>query len=203
MKKVVFIASHMYSGSSALYHAMDCNPRIQGFPGRIPNEYSTVLGIYGLTLKPHKCDNRSAIYMDELLHNYQLSTKGSYDVCKFVYVIRPPETTLNLLISNDRIKPAFAVRYYTYRLRRLCEMAKRTPGAILYTYDDLKAGRGLELLTDYLQLREPVELPPEYLQTLERNFSTELLGTTLRSAASDTYEKYLYFLKSLSHLQRP
>ena len=193
----------MYSGSSALYHAMDNNSRIQGFTTGRPNEYPSFLSIYGLTLQDHKCDSRAAVYMDELLYNHQMCLKEALPLCRFIYVVRSPETTLNMLVSNNKMKPSFAVRYYTYRLRRICEMAKRTPGAILYTFEDLKVGRGLDLLTDYLQLRHPVEWHSEYLQTYDRSFSTELLGTTLRSAASDTYERYLYFLRSLSHLQRP
>jgi hypothetical protein len=208
MKKVLFLASHLYSGSSALYHALNANPRIQGFMNNKYNDYGSFLSIYTMTLQEHKCTTRAAIYMDELLFNPQLSVKTAYEFCKFIYVVRPPEQTLNLMISNNLIansksKPSYAVRYYTYRLRRICEMAKRTPGAVLLTFEDLKLGRGMDLLTDYLQLRQPVEFYPHYLQTLERNFSTELLDTNLRSEVNDTYERYLYFLKNLSHLQRP
>ena len=130
MKKLVFICGHAYSGSNALYEAMNQHPRIQGFRRNGFNTYENKLSLLRYTQQKHKLNNRSAIYMDELLYNQQLQTKDAYEICKFIYVIRHPIASISLMIAKDKIKPSFACRYYSFRMRRLCEMAKRTPGAV-------------------------------------------------------------------------
>jgi len=202
MKKLVFICGHSYSGSNVLYEAMNQNPRIQGFRKGEYNIYDTKLSLLRYTEQKHKLNNRSAIYMDELIYNQQLQTKDAYEICKFIYVIRHPLNTLSLMISNNKTKPAFAFRYYSFRMRRLCEMAKRTPGAVLLTYDNIKNGKGIDLITDYLNLREPLNFEPDIFFSYEKTFSTDLLGLNLRLQAENIYEQYLYFLKN-QFLLRP
>ena len=196
MKKILFVCSHSYSGSGGLFDALNRHPRIQGYHLAARSPYSHPLNFLTLTEQPHKLDNRSAIYADELLYNQQLSTKAAYKECKFVYVVREPEPVLNFLVGNDRIKPSFAVRYYTYRLRRLCEMAKRTPGAVLLTWDDLAVGRGLNLIEEYLGLRQPIPYDPALLIPYKRTFSTGLVEPSLRVETENTYQRYLYYLKN-------
>ena len=83
--------------------------------------------------------------MDELLYNHVFCLKESYPKCQFIYVIREPEPVLKLMVSEGK-SLKFAVRHYAYRLRRLCEMARRTPGAVLLTWEDLRTGRGIPLV---------------------------------------------------------
>ena len=200
MKKVVFICSHLYSGSNALYEAMNNHSRIQGYSGL--NRYLSCLQLLTLCEFNHKTKNRSAIYMDEIIYNHQISSKEIYKYCKFIYIIRRPEIPINFMISNDKIKSNFALSYYKLRMRRICEMAKRTPGSVLLTYDDLSEGRGLDLISDYLELPQPIEFSPSSLNSLNRNFGTDLLAKGLRSEVEDSYERYLYFLRNLS-LRQP
>lgn len=196
MKKIVLVCSHLYSGSSVLCDALNNHPRIQGFQFGKQNPYTSPLGLLNLSNKPHKMNNRSAIYMDELLKNQELSTKAAYKNCKFIYVVREPGPVLDFMVSNDRIKPIFAARYYSFRLRRLCEMAKRTPGAVLVTWEDLLTTRFLPMIEDYLELKQSINYDPQCLSSLQRTFSSDLVGASLRSDAESSHEKYLYFLKS-------
>ena len=53
---------------------------------------------------------------------------------------------------------SFAKRYYCFRLRRLYEMAKKTPGAIFLTWDDIKSKKKLELVENYLNIKEKINL---------------------------------------------
>lgn len=152
--------------------------------------------LLALTDQPHKLPNRSAIYMDELLSNHQLCTKVAYKECAFVYVVREPGPVLNFMVGNDKLKPSFAIRKYLYRLRRLCEMAKRTPGAVLLTWDDLAVGRGLNLIEEYLGLRQPILYDPKLLAPFRRTFATALIDPVLVKSTEDAYQRYLYFLKS-------
>ena len=154
------------------------------------------MNLYDITQQRHKLNNRSSIYMDELLYNHQLSTKVAYKECKFLYILREPEPVLNFLVVREKRKLPFAARYYTYRLRRLYEMAKRTPGAVLLTWDDLIANRGISLLEEYLGLRSPIQFNPALLDPL--NLHMDLAGRNVLSETENTYQKYLYFLKNQS-----
>ena len=174
MKKIVFICSHPYSGSSALYEAMNHHPRIQGFK---LNYYLSPLNLLDLTNHSHKLSNRSAIYMDELLYNRSFYTSIAYTKCQFVYVIREPEAVLGFLITNEKKKPIFAAREYTFRLRRLCEMARKTPGAVLLTWNDLISGDGIYLVEKYLGLKEPIIYDPALLAPYKRTFNSDLIGS--------------------------
>jgi hypothetical protein len=194
MKKILFVCSHLYSGSAALCDILNNHPRIQGFNFTLKNSYSNPLNLINLTDQPHKLNNRSAIYMDELIYNYQFSTKDAYKYCKFLYLIREPEAVLKFLIVNQKFKPQFAIRYYTYRLRRLCEMAKRTPGAVLLTWNDLDSNRGISLIEDYLGLKQSIIYDQSYLSPFKINFPS--ISLPFLADVENTHEKYLYYLKN-------
>jgi hypothetical protein len=188
MKKVLFLTSHLHSGSGNLFESLDKTRRVQGH--RLHRMYTHPSILEQLTGVFHKTDNTAAIYMDELLHNYVLSTKTFYSFCKFIYVVREPRPTLNSLIGAKLYKPLQAARYYTFRLRRMCEMARNTPGAVLATWEDLTTGRANPLIEDYLNLREQLpaieELPA----------SRDICPFELIQQAEKSYEKYLFYLRS-------
>ena len=194
MKKIVFICSHLHSVSAALYDALNSHPRIQGYKTDSMNSYFSPLNLIDLTNRPHKLSNRSAIYMDELLCNHSFYTKIAYKKCQFIYLIRDAEPTLNLLVGNKQ-PAAFAARYYTYRLGRLCEMAKRTPGAVFMTWEDLVTNRSLSLVEKYLGLKEPIQFSVESLVPFITH-KTGLLDKKLLDLCQDSYEKHLYFLRN-------
>ncbi len=187
MKKVCFITSHLKSGSDVLYNILDQNPRVQGF--HLDHPYYDMPTIWNLTQQKHKNDTQAAIYLDELFFNYWLQTKDAYKYCKFIYVIRPPEQTLNELIRI--YKPQAACNYYCYRLRRMCEMAKRTPGAVFLTYEDILTGRGLPLVEQYLGLKQKLEMIPT-----EKGTSANLVPLGLVLHADKAFNRYFQFLRS-------
>ena len=193
MKKICFVASHLMSGSSILCDALDENPRVQHFRLALSRPYWDVSAVFDLIYRQHKLDNSAAVYLDELIFNYELQIKHLYSCAKFVYVVRPPIKTLNLLVSNKLYTPLRAVRYYCYRLRRLCEMAKRTPGAVLLQWDDLITGRGLSLVEDYLSLKVKLEMPDDAFQSL-KGTDDILIPNAMMKEAEICYERHLSFL---------
>ena len=198
MKKILFVCSHLHSGSSALCDSLNHHPRIQSYSLAKSNPYSSPLDLLSLTEQHHKLNNRSAVHMEELLYNYELGTKVAYQECHFVYVVREPADVLNMMVGNDKKTPSFAARHYTYRLRRLCEMAKKTPGAVLLTWEDLQTGQGIDLIEEYLGLRQPIIYDPSLLLPFKRTYSNELIPRTIRIEAEGSFQQYLYFLKSQS-----
>lgn len=187
------MCSHPYSGSSALCESLAKHPKVQFCPLARRRPYSHPLTLLDLTKCPHKLLNRSALYLDELLYNSELSTRAAYKECKFIYLIREPEPVLGFLMGNEKKKVGFAVREYTFRLRRLCEMARRTPGAVFLTWEDLLLGK-LEVVQEYLGLKG-LEFNPELLAPYRRSFNISP-GLDSLSYANDAYERYLYYLKN-------
>ena len=103
------------------------------------------------------------------------------------------------LVLNDKIKPEFAIRKYLFRLRRLCEMAKRTDG-ILLTWEDLSAGKGMDLIENYLDLRQKLPFDPLLLQPYSRRFNSDFLANKRLVEVEESYQRYLYWLKSQTKL---
>lgn len=196
MKKVLFICSHLFSGSSVLYDQLNLHTRIQGFKNNNFNRYEVVQNIFSLTTQNHKLDSKAAVFMDELLLNHQFTCATLYDYCKFIYVIRNPVQTINLIIGKNKIKSEYAIRYYNFRMRRICEMAKTTKGAVLLTFDDLLLGKGLNVIEDYLKIPTKITFNPLLLNDLQKGSTVDLLEPSLRLEVEDRFERYLYFLKN-------
>ena len=181
MNKIVFVCSHLYSGSQSLIESMNQHPRIQ-FHNLAPvMMYSSPLNLQTLSNQGHKCKNKSAIYMDHLLYNYELSTASAFSYCKFIFVIRPPETTLNFLISEKKYKPEFAARHYSFRLRKLCQLSKMCSEGVLLTWEDLLENRGINLIENLLELKSPINFNPESLNSYKHRFTSNLSGKWLKS----------------------
>ena len=189
MKKVCLLVTHEQSGSPALFNILAAHPRIQGYhTGRT---YNHPLVLQELTALPHKTQTAAEIWLDELSHNYQFSCKELYRICRFLYMVRPAEATLNALIFSG-FEPDFAARYYCYRLRRICEMAKRTPEAVLVTFDDALTGTAFPLIEEYLVLKTPLFGNPA-------SFPTAPVGLAkwdLVKSCQESYERHLFFLRS-------
>lgn len=198
MKKILFVCSHAYSGSSGLFNALNRHPRIQGYNFGSKNSYTSPQSLMYLTEQSHKCTNRAAIYMDELLKNHELSTKSVYGICKFIYVLREPEIVLSYLIKQERMKPEFAARGYLFRIRRICEMAKRSDG-ILLTWNDLIASKGIDLIENYLQINQKIPFDELFLRPYARQYGS--VDSKLLQKTEDAYQKYLYWLKTQTKLQ--
>lgn len=181
MKQVAFVVSHLGSDSGLFCESLDKNPRVQWFKSNVI--YDHISTVEKLVDKPHKLKNAAAIWLDELLYNFNFSSKYLYSCCKFIYVIRPPKPTLSCIGEGF-------VNYYTYRLRRICEMARCTPGAVLLTWDDLVAGR-LDLVENYLNLKEKID-------PIQGIVPTKSVQWSILDNAQQSYEKYLYYLKNLN-----
>lgn len=174
------------SGSGQLCDVLDENPRVQHFRFASWRPYS-MDAVIDLTWQKHKLDSSAAVYLDELTRNHELQTKNVYSWCKFVYVVRPARPTINLLVARKLFKPLPAVRYYCYRLQRMCEMAKRT-GGVLLTWDDMVTDRGLPLVEEYLGLKQKLEVPN---LSEVKGTSDVLVPYSLSELAEESHERHL------------
>lgn len=189
MKKVAFIVSHLGSGSAELLDILNRNPRVL-----IQNqnaEYAHPTDLEWLYNSGHKMDSAAAVYGDHLVTNVSFYCRPLYKECFFIYVVRSARPSLHEIISQYGHKPKNALLYYTFRLRRICEMARQTPGAVLLTWEDVANGKGLPLVEEYLGLKEPLKI--NELKENEQNF----IDLSIISDAQESYERHLYYLKQL------
>ena len=68
-------------------------------------------------------------------------------------MVREPEASIDYLIGSGAYSRDQAKRYYLYRIRRICELAKRTPGSTFLTHANLRDGKGLDLIQRQLNLK--------------------------------------------------
>lgn len=186
MKKVLFLTSHVGSGSDALYALLNTEPRIMGYSNN--NIYESSIQLLGLTEKKHKLNNSSRIYMDHLIYNYQYSLKPNEHV-QFIFVVREPEGTIDYLVNRKIFKKNDAKRYYLYRIRRICELLKRNPNSIFITYSNLREGKGLDLISEQLGLKTELKFTNEFSVPSGKN----VLQLADYENLSKAYEKYIYF----------
>jgi hypothetical protein len=72
-------------------------------------------------------------------------------------------------------------------------MAKRTPGAVLLTWDDLTSAAGLPLIEEYLDLKKPLDLSLQHFVQKEGGD----VDPDLMKRGEEAYERYLFYLKQL------
>lgn len=192
MNTTLFVASHLGAGYQELAAYLNQHPRIEIYD--IKGTYESMQDVEKLLNVPHKTNSVSSIYGDTLLYNYQFAFPSLFQWSKFIYLIREPKDSINniLNIDNSPYTELKAFRYYAYRLRRICEIAKRTPGAVVLTWRDLLEDKAKNLISDYLQIDCP---------SLEIRSSGEspedLLSYEMFQKSQECYERHLYYLKSL------
>ena len=192
MKKVLFLSSHLGSESDQLYVAFCDLLSIQGYIKE--NVYKSMQDIYFLTERKHKLKTSARIYMDHLLFNYQFSCKQAYENCKFIFIVREPEETIEFLVSNKLYNKKDAISYYLYRIRRICEMAKNAKEGLFLTHTNLKNGKGIQEIKDYLNIKERFNFVFENIENKNKNILTYKEIENL----NQVYEKYLYFVHNIN-----
>jgi hypothetical protein len=194
VKKVCFIVSHLGSGSSDLIDILNENPRCEIHNS--PVRYCNPQDLEWLFSTPHKCRDSSAIYGDHLLFNASFSCKNLYDHCFFIYVIRPARASLNEIFTmkQHNLSGSFAARYYSFRLRRIYEMARKTSNALFLTWDDLATGKAFSSIEQHLGLK--VQLKAKHYH-FNAGFS-DIFDERLISECQDAYERYYYYLSKLN-----
>ena len=192
MKTLALLISHLNSGSNAFCQLINKNPRVQ--LEREDRIYNHPLVAKALTEKRHKLDSSAAVFIDEILFNQSFHCKSLYNTCKFIYVIREPLQTINGIIKEKTYDPLIAVRYYCYRLRRICEMARMTPGAVLMNWDEMTTGESYGIIEDYLNLRDPILKMPELFDNFKVKDNS--VDKKLMDSAERAFEYYFYYLKN-------
>jgi hypothetical protein len=188
LKKVCFVVSHLGSGSGNLVSAINANPRCEIRESGL--RYAGASSVRWLFRMGHKCRDASAVYGDHLLFNASVSSKDLYGMFGCIFVIRPARHSLNEILRRGYGESG-ASSYYRFRLRRMCEMAKRSPGAVLLTWDDLAKERSLRIIEEYLGLAKPLEMP------VTDDPADDLCSEATVQECQRAYDRYFYYLGGL------
>jgi len=188
LKKICLVVSHLASGSENLIYSLNTHPQCQFYESNI--KYTNKSSLRWLFSVDHKCRNSSAIYGDHLLRNTSICNKDIYSSCKFIIVIRSARSSLEKLISLG-LDPEKSASYYCFRLRRLCEIAKKSK-MIFFSWEDLAKKESYDKIKEYLDLSS--DLNPFILDEKLPCLCPEKIV----ERCSDAYERYYYYLKEIN-----
>jgi hypothetical protein len=190
MKKTVFVMSHLCSGSYFLINSLNQNKYCMFFENSA--YYDSFSSLESLTNRFHKAgDHPFAIYGDHILYNFLFSCKKIYEISKFIYFISPPRKCLNKILENySDYDQERAYNYYIFRIRRIYEMAKKTPNAVFLNYDNLQSPHFFSIIEKYLNLNLKKE-------SFEEKEHKNIFNEILIEKAENCYEKYFYKINQL------
>lgn len=143
--QVLFILSHMRSGSSLLTHLLNSNPEIIGY-GETHLKYTCEADfkklIYRVYWKIRDYRMNHLYILDKVLHDHILDTNIlKSNQLKAIFLLREPQRTLSSILT---IKPHWSeektVNYYIERLGQLVQYAtiiNDNQKSLLITYDQV------------------------------------------------------------------
>lgn len=184
MQNVLFVVSHFGSESFDMLETLNGNPRLVVYNSN--GLYTHMEQFENLTSFPHKISDTSAIYGDHLLTNTTYYCEAFYQHCRFIYCLSPAKQALPRIVDKG-YKLEGAESYYRFRLHRICEMAKRTPGAIVITEGRIRDS--LHKIEKYLGLKQPLKYEKK-VKDSETIIPSEIVEKSERA-----YERFLYFMK--------
>lgn len=132
----------------------------------------------------------ASTFVHRINYNHTIANKAIYGAGKFIYMIRDPSEVMNYLVKERRYREEVALRYYTYRLRRICETARNTDG-LFFTWDDLLNNKARPMLMDMLKLKE-LSFPYKEQSKVEK-----VVHESIMDKAWSSYNRHLRYLRQL------
>jgi hypothetical protein len=78
----------------------------------------------------------------------------------------------------------------------LCELAKRNPNSVFLTHSNLREGKGLDLISEYIGLKTKLKFSQEFIIPSGKN----TLQLQEYENLSNAYEKYIYFANKVCNI---
>jgi hypothetical protein len=188
MKKVILLMTHFGADSHYLCRALNEDKRIQWVDKNFIFDHPTT--ITTMSNSAHKYSNAVGLFLSEIFYNYQISHKGIYKICEFIFLVRSPKYALPEIMKEFKT-PEASLDYYIFRLRRMYETAKELKKVILVRKEDLISGEGLKLIKEKLNLSEDIDYKSD--PDIQMPFPANLLRK-----AEQFYELFLYRINSIS-----
>ncbi len=96
------------------------------------------------------------VHGDKIVYNKDFSCSELYKFCKFIYLVREPESCIRQIVVNHNYTLQGAYNYYKFRMRRLYELSRKTNNSLLVDYKDLISGEGFYELEKFLYLKNKI-----------------------------------------------
>lgn len=197
-KTYVFVMTHQGSDYEFLSKVLNYNPRVAALKTDIIYTRATdITFFHDLVLQARSANEYKVIFCDILLLNHNLGCNGLLDFCKFIYLVRRPDASLEELVETGEYSPRTACDHYCFRLQRLAQLAKETGGLFL-TWDDLASQTGFPYLEKYLSLKMPLHSRGEHLARK----SLPTVSESLVRRAERAYDRYVKKIKKHVNLMR-
>lgn len=139
MKKTIIINTHLCSKSEILYFSLAGHKDIKGcWNPKEMRPYLNNMRIIENNKINHKSKNKKSFYLDQVRYNHELSTK-LIDFSKLIIIslIRKPEESIRDIIIKAKKSPLEALRNYTFRIKRIYQVANKCNNSIFLTYEQL------------------------------------------------------------------
>ena len=177
--------SHYGCNILDLYNELLKSPRVNGFVRKNPKrvtDYDDPVCTY-LFSKNHSWPKKDKIYLDILLFNYQISCKELYKNknIEIIYYLGNGMSTVKKIMTTTGLDEDSARRYYSFRLRRICEMMEKTPNSIIF----IEGMSSLENLSNHLNQKY------NFYPKLNLNYTINLENSGI---PENCFERYYAFM---------
>ena len=177
-----------------MYNTMLCHSRINGFFKTIPErtvDYNDPNCSYLFKKQNHNWEDKNKIYADILMFNYKIGCKKIFknpDV-EFIFYLGNGINTLDKINKQTGYSEEVAHRYYSFRLRRICEMLCLANNPIVY----------IEGISDGSKLSPYLNNKYKLFPTLdfELKYEKESQGMPL-----DCFERYFSFIVKMKERKK-
>ncbi len=188
--KQIFIATHLGAGGSMLVDMISANRRIGRMYRDATQTYTDPIALDYIQRKTLDINPQARMFVDRIVFNHELAHKSFYTDCLFIFLVREPEATIGHLIKLGYTEKS-ATRYYSYRLRRLCEMAKQAKHKIAITWDELINKEAFPEIKSLLGIKE--------LSSIYKPIKNEkTVDASTVFSCRQCYERHLKYLKIIT-----
>lgn len=186
----VFIATHYGAGGSMLMTMLGASRRFGKVSRGDGQTYRDPTVLASVQRDAAARQPQARVFVDRLVMNHELSHDFYYENVKFVFLVREPEESIKYIMEIGYTEAA-ALRYYSYRLRRLCEMARKAKHKIVVTWGDLADKSAFPAIKEFLGVKELTSIyRPEK--------SKETVTPATVSSARRCYERHLRYLRAVT-----
>ena len=186
--KYLFIFTHLASGNDLLCNALSEHTRFIINEDQLDyNHTEKLVKLKTIIERKEKNLHAGMTIVEKVFYNHQFSCYALLDYIYPIFLIREPVATIYELIHKHNYSYKGAERYYSFRLRRMCEIANKSKKGMLVTYPEL------QFQDVYEKISEVLELTPEFIAP---EWESNMPNFSVQSVAQRSYEKYLGYLRT-------
>lgn len=147
MGRLTLFCTHPGAGHEPILASLSRHRNVECL--RSGNRYTHPDQVLEVLSRSHKRADARALWVDVILHNDELAWRDVGKWCPLIFFAREPGGSIP---SMSGMTESAARDYYRYRLRGMCEYARRVPSSLCLTWGPDVA----EKISRFLDLRPPL-----------------------------------------------